>query len=536
MNAKFFGRFSIVIRLLVAIFILAPNVQSVFASPNIPMWGIIVDVFQTEEDIVNCRVSVTWNTDIDMNFVFSDAYGNIKTLDVHDGRPRGTVSVSIPDGLYGEYVHVEVTAQSDGDPKPEGGDSMDAVNNCHSSYPLTGTATCNGGSITNPNSEPMNVTYKVDGEVKFNGEVTASATVNVDYQYTDQSIHEATLEWNSQTVSLGTFLPSREVAATYDIVVGCSGEVASATLTNFGPGDLLFSAKAGEEDLGEVIVPEGESRILRGTQPLYEATTVTTKIERPDGTVVKETWNQEACAQKPKECISDGTAPVYATAYYWNSDTGWTPLEAQRIRLTVDGSPDYYEGLTIHGTGQVVFHVRESDWGKDSVISYHGDERESAIEWSRVEIKWAGTELHGFWDCAAAWAEIYLRYDAPTLLRTFAQATGGDQNGDVIGRLQIPSLEIDFPLMKIEDQVVNQPTGYAALSSDDIGIHFVDANLTELQLGDIVVIASVTYHIAGVSQMTLEQAGVYVDGHTVLISCIDATGSANLVFNLELVE
>ena len=74
----------------------------------------------------------------------------------------------------------------------------------------TGTATCNGGKIKNSNSEPISVVYKVDGEEKFNGTVPANSTVDVIYQYADQSVHSAKLEWNGKTIDLGTFGPCAE--------------------------------------------------------------------------------------------------------------------------------------------------------------------------------------------------------------------------------------------------------------------------------------------------------------------------------------
>jgi len=76
--------------------------------------------------------------------------------------------------------------------------------------PPTGTASCIGGSITNNNSEAISVTYKVDGEIKFQGDVPANSTIQVSYEYTDVSLHEATLEWNGQIIPLGTFGPCGE--------------------------------------------------------------------------------------------------------------------------------------------------------------------------------------------------------------------------------------------------------------------------------------------------------------------------------------
>ena len=54
------------------------------------------------------------------------------------------------------------------------------------------------------------MTYKVDGEIKFQGDVPANSTIQVSYEYTDVSLHEATLEWNGQIIPLGTFGPCGE--------------------------------------------------------------------------------------------------------------------------------------------------------------------------------------------------------------------------------------------------------------------------------------------------------------------------------------
>ena len=91
--------------------------------------------------------------------------------------------------------------------------------------PPTGTATCTGGSITNPNSFAINVVYAVDGITQFNGQVAANSTQPVGYSFNDGVTHNAQFSWdgNGQNgiVNLGAFGPCG--AATPIGTAGCSG-------------------------------------------------------------------------------------------------------------------------------------------------------------------------------------------------------------------------------------------------------------------------------------------------------------------------
>ena len=88
-----------------------------------------------------------------------------------------------------------------------------------------GTATCNGGSVTNPNPFPLNITYTVDGVTQFSGQIAANTTQTINYTFNDGATHTAQFSWNGNgqngTVNLGTFGPCG--AATPTGTATCTG-------------------------------------------------------------------------------------------------------------------------------------------------------------------------------------------------------------------------------------------------------------------------------------------------------------------------
>ena len=104
----------------------------------------------------------------------------------------------------------------------------------------TGTAGCNGGTVTNPNPFPIQVVYTVDGNIVFNGPVAAGATVDVIYTFSDGVIHSAQFTWSgnnsSGSVDLGRFGPCAAQQPTG--TAGCNG--GSVTNPNPFPIDIEF--------------------------------------------------------------------------------------------------------------------------------------------------------------------------------------------------------------------------------------------------------------------------------------------------------
>ncbi|MEM7034000.1 MAG: VCBS repeat-containing protein, partial [Chloroflexota bacterium] len=100
---------------------------------------------------------------------------------------------------------------------------------CGAVSPL-GTATCDGGTVTNPNSFTIQVTFTVDGVIQFTGQIAANSTETIAYTFNDGASHQAEFSWSgngqNDTVVLGIFGPCS--ALTPNGTVTCTG----GTVTN----------------------------------------------------------------------------------------------------------------------------------------------------------------------------------------------------------------------------------------------------------------------------------------------------------------
>ncbi|MEM7031656.1 MAG: hypothetical protein AAF629_19030, partial [Chloroflexota bacterium] len=79
------------------------------------------------------------------------------------------------------------------------------------------TVSCTGGTVTNPNPFPIQVVYRVDGQVVFDDTVAANITQAINFTRDDGQIHQAEFTWSGNgqgaTIDLGDFGPCGAVAA-----------------------------------------------------------------------------------------------------------------------------------------------------------------------------------------------------------------------------------------------------------------------------------------------------------------------------------
>ncbi len=116
--------------------------------------------------------------------------------------------------------------------------------------PPSGEAGCTGGSVTNPNSFPIQVTYKVDDTIVFEGQVAANSTQPINYTYHDLVSHTAGFTWsgNGQSghVTLDSFGPCDPTPRG---TASCTG----GSVTNANPFPILVTYK-----VDDTIVFQGE--------------------------------------------------------------------------------------------------------------------------------------------------------------------------------------------------------------------------------------------------------------------------------------